>query len=380
MKTKKYIITSSTLDVQNILTISVSAESRNDYISFKPGQYMMISYVRDGKVQKYHSFSVASSPTSKGITFGIKVSGNFTQGLASLPLGSTILIRGPFGSFVPKNGDNKDHIYLAAGIGITPFVSMMRYAHDTHQPYNIGLLYSIKSADTIAFFDESQQLTKENERIHALYTITSQGEPTPPNFATGRISAEHIASMLTSPVKETQFFICGPGPFIQATKKILKKMGAKNSYIHDESFVPSPWDILSQPVTLTAGAATMAASILLFATIAQGNSMAKTTASANALDSIIYTAQINESVNNTRNTVLANQYEAVQVPKTRAVQTQTQQQKIVTTPIQTPVATTPKPVVQQPVSTPKVTTPAPIVTKPVPKVTPTPPPPRTAVS
>ncbi|MFZ2190317.1 MAG: FAD-dependent oxidoreductase [Candidatus Magasanikiibacteriota bacterium] len=415
MKTKTYTIQDSQVDSNGILRIWTKPILPENKIDFKPGQYMMLSYIGDnrlGRNHKFHSFSVSSSPTSDHLEFAIKIAGQFTQGLAGLMPGDIISVRGPFGSFVPKKNDNKDHVYLAAGIGITPFVSMLSYAHATNQSNNIGLLYSVKTAENIPYYDEIKTITNNNPKIKALFTVTGK-EEIPSGFLSGRITADHIKSIIPNSLDSTRFYICGPSPFLSSTKSLLKQMGIKRKNIYDESFIPSPWMILEEPITFTVGATSIAISVLAFITIFNANNVALgAQKSALKLDNIFNTTNVNSSFSKQRNDLIINQSEeVVQVPMQRTVMvpSQTTQPVVITKEIQTMVPGTSIPQAQTVVVAPKpVVTPKPVVVSkpttskptanppssptpttvvkpkptpaPAPVVTPKPPPPRTQVS
>lgn len=96
--------------------------------TFVPGQYAALTFTRFGRRVPVRCFSIASSAHTPGtIQFGIKIKGKFTQALSTLKVGDTVDVAGPYGSFTLAGKPDKPTLLLAGGIGITPFMSMIRY-------------------------------------------------------------------------------------------------------------------------------------------------------------------------------------------------------------------------------------------------------------
>lgn len=415
MRTLLYRVETSEITPSRILLLTAVPIRPRDRIHYKPGQYAMIAYELSKKYQKFHSFSIVSNPTDDYILFGIKISGPFTQSLATLSPGSLIAVRGPYGSFILRAQDTRDSVFIAAGIGITPFMSMLTYAHATNQPQHIGLLYSVRSSRDIPFINTINYISKTNPRIHALISVTGSEETIPSGFIKGRISQEMIESMIPRSVHTTRFYICGPSAFIHSVEDILAHLSVRQKYIYTEDFVPSVRVLWKQPISFAVGTGALVASVLVFSVATNAHDVsAFADKSLNRLNTIFTATDINATFNKQRQRFLSQGYEAYTVPQVQTVLVpkQTTQKVIVTenmavtnqvsqtveqpkqqAPIvvQNPPRVTsppPQPIPAAPVSnnpapvqpTPQPVAPTPVVVQPPPAVTPTPPPPRTAVS
>src|SRR3989339_287118 len=264
MRTLLYKIKTSEITPGNVLLLTAIPMRSRDRMHYKPGQYAMIAYELSREYQKFHSFSIVSSPTDDHISFGIKISGDFTQSLASLSPGSVIAVRGPYGSFVLREQDTKDSVLIAAGIGVTPFMSMISYAHTTHQPQDIRLLYSVRSSQDVPFINNLNTISQINPNIQTLVTITGDENIIPNGFFKGRVSKELIESMIPRSIHATRFYICGPSAFIHSVEDILASLAVRQKYVYTEDFVPSVRVLWKRPVPLVASTAAIAASVLVF--------------------------------------------------------------------------------------------------------------------
>lgn len=211
--------------------------------SFQPGQYAAISFKHGGRPSPARCFSIVSSPTDPGtLQFSMRIKGHFTNGLARLKADDVVRVRGPFGGFVFDSEHNTDTVMLAGGIGITPIMSMIRFATDTNLTNKITLLYSCQNQDDVPFIDQLKTLEKRNPQFKVMFMI-GQGpidKLAGHYVASGRITPEIIDQATGNSYKSKSFFICGPPPFMKGMTSILQDKGATNNQIMTEAFSQGP--------------------------------------------------------------------------------------------------------------------------------------------
>ncbi|MCA9345868.1 FAD-dependent oxidoreductase [Candidatus Saccharibacteria bacterium] len=236
----KYKLVKNQNITPSIISLSLERAVNQPMISFQPGQYATISYYKHGRRSAERCFSIASSPTSQnGVEFGIRVAGKFTQALQKLPEGSTMLVRGPYGGFVFDAQYEKRVVLCAGGIGITPFMSMIRYAAATGIDNEITLIYSIRNQDEIAYYDELNEIITNHKNIRVFFII---GEGTIDKvhlshyMYSGRITPEILERACNGLFGLTSFFLCGPPPFMGAVKSMLSASGTPNRNVITEEF------------------------------------------------------------------------------------------------------------------------------------------------
>jgi predicted ferric reductase len=189
----------------------------------KPGQFGFFSFISSGIEKKQHPFSFTSIGTDGSISIAAKNVGDFTKQLQLLEIGAPVTIEGPYGEFgIGGTSDNK-RVWIAGGIGITPFISM---AHNLKLTDPDTILWvCVKNASEAIFLNELKQIEKSlpNFTLHMVETDVS-------GYLTGAQILE------SSDVPYTDYYICGPKPMMDGLKKQLIECGVSKSQLHSEEF------------------------------------------------------------------------------------------------------------------------------------------------
>lgn len=209
-------------------------------VSYMAGQHLSIQLHHEHPDERgtVRTFTMSSSPTEEGIIDITTKNGpsSFKQALFSLPIGTSLEARDPRGSIYLTGETSGEQVYVAGGIGITPFRSMIRYAFDTKLPIPIVLLYSNKAPEEIVFKKELDEIAQAQPSIAVHYTIT---QPVVGSTVwTGRVGRidetfikEHVQNMLTA-----TFYIAGPTGMVEGMIEILKTPGVQPEHIKFEKF------------------------------------------------------------------------------------------------------------------------------------------------
>lgn len=209
---------------------------KGSVFNFKPGQWVFLYfYNNNGSLWGKLAFSVCSAPTNKVyIQLGIKVAGTFTQRMAKMKTGERVGISGPYGFFTFEEKKMRNTVFLAGGIGITPFMSMIRYIKDKKLKNKLTFIYSNRDKNDIAFYKELELLSQQSKDCRVIFTLTGK-IPTLWRGEKGRINGR-ILRKYCFPYKEKYFFICGPLPFMEKMVKYLKHSGVSQDRIKIERF------------------------------------------------------------------------------------------------------------------------------------------------
>jgi ferredoxin-NADP reductase len=147
--------------------------------------------------------------------------------------GTALRIEGPFGSFVlPFPLPERQLLLIAGGTGIAPLRSIMWDTIERDRDVTVSVIYSARSADEFAYWDELNALASAG-RIRLASTVTRDAGP-PWVGSRGRISEELITSMLED--LEARCVICGPAGLVTATTALLKKLGVQERTIQTETY------------------------------------------------------------------------------------------------------------------------------------------------
>ena len=207
--------------------------------SYRPGQFVTFILNIDGQEVK-RSYSMSSSPsrphllevTIKRVPGGL-VSNWFCE---QVKLGDTLTVKGPSGKFTCFNYPSSKMLFIGAGSGITPIVSMCRWIADTASDVDVKLLASFKSPTDIIFRKEFELWAARSRRFQVAITLTSGWHGT--DYWTGfrgRIS-EQMLNVFVPDLHDRHVFMCGPEPFADGIKKILQDVGFNLANLHTESF------------------------------------------------------------------------------------------------------------------------------------------------
>jgi ferredoxin-NADP reductase len=192
-------------------------------LEFVAGQY---SYLTLGKTTK--QLTIASSPTEEfiQITTRIRRESEFKQNLDNLEIGSEIEARAPFGTFILED-KFKNNIFLAGGIGITPFRSMIKYNIDRKLGIKMHLIYSNSDSEFV-FKEELDQWQKENDFIKVSYHNSS---------ISGHLDSFKLSSLYTTyDIQHTVFYAVGPHAFVNSMEDILEELNIPTDKINTEKF------------------------------------------------------------------------------------------------------------------------------------------------
>lgn len=187
---------------------------------FTPGQYQTFTFsLPDGKID-WRDMTITSSPKQNELWMVTKIGENpslFKQTLLNLPIGSVVRLEGPSGGFTIRNKE-KSHVFLAGGIGINVFHSIIKGAEEESLDTRITLFASFREKRNIVYYNELKQV--ENEKRKIIYTLTQddwEGEK-------GRISESMIRKYIPN-VQNNIFMVAGSQDFVDSMNEMLLKMG-----------------------------------------------------------------------------------------------------------------------------------------------------------
>ncbi len=210
---------------------------RNNYFKYKPGQYMewTLPHKNADNRGNRRYFTVVSSPSEKEISIGVKFYPNgssFKKSLINMNVGDTIIASQVAGNFVMPDDKNKKLVFLAGGIGITPFISMIKNMISRDEHRDIVLLYSNKTFEDVAYYDVLK--IAESFGININYILTDE-EDSCVGKEKGYKDIEMIKRIVLD-YKDRIFYISGPHSMVADSKKMLRKLGLKSKHIKSDFF------------------------------------------------------------------------------------------------------------------------------------------------
>lgn len=215
-------------------TTVILAPAKGAPFSYLPGQFMFITPQAAVIPKEEHPFTISSSPArGQQLSATIKSSGDFTAQMPRLRAGDSVLVDGPYGNFsfqaLPYASK---FVFIAAGVGITPFMSMLRALRDTEDRTPCLLIYGNRTEADIIFRAELDEMESAMHLrvLHVLSRPSSEwkGER-------GRVGRELLVRC-TEGFRKAAFYVCGPCEMMKSTIAELKSLGIDPARIHSEEF------------------------------------------------------------------------------------------------------------------------------------------------
>ena len=206
---------------------------------FKAGQAVevLLADPAGGANDIGHAFSIVSAPFEDELVFATRMRDSaYKKALKALAPGAEVKLDGPFGSLTLHNKRSRAAVFVAGGIGITPFMSILRQAAHDRLDQDLMLLYSNRRPEDAAFLEELQALERANPRFRLVATMTEMaGSARKWNGQTGMLDAATIRAAVSA-LPEAIFYLAGPPPMVAALRATLAEAGIDDDDIRTEEF------------------------------------------------------------------------------------------------------------------------------------------------
>ena len=188
----------------------------------------------DEKGPRRH-ITVATSPNERGV-LGLCTrlrDTAFKRSLAELPVGAEVEVEQPKGDFVLPAETELPYVFVAGGIGITVFRSMLRYIAEENLPHRVTLVYSNRDRESAAFLDELAELERTRENLRVVLTMTEdpgwEGE-------SRRIGPELLRDHLGEELGSFRYLLAGPPGMVEGVTEELRAAGIPDERVRAERF------------------------------------------------------------------------------------------------------------------------------------------------
>jgi predicted ferric reductase len=223
---------------EDVWTVHLVPPQGQSIPAYFPGQFHFLTLFRDPALPvEEHHWTISSSPSQKEyISSTIKAVGDFTSTIDQTKPGDTAAVHGPFGRFsYALHPHERDLVFLAGGIGITPLMAMLRHMRDTRDTRSVTLLYANRREDQIVFRQELKEIAAGQwPNLQLVYVLSRpeghwSGE-------SGHIDQKKIEKFCGPNFQEKVFYICGPLGLSKTLISTLRNMGVPDKRIRHEIF------------------------------------------------------------------------------------------------------------------------------------------------
>lgn len=248
--------TKGSLDLQCVNVIAETADVKTfsfvtnppSLFTYKPGQFITLELEING-VEVLRSYSISSTPSrphSLEITVKRVLSANpedqtVPMGLVSnwlhdnVRVGTKIQAGGAFGKFTCFEYPSQKLLFLSAGSGITPMLSMSRWLYDTHADCDVVFFHCARSPQDLICHQELEMMATRSPKFNLAVTVTRLAPQESWMGLRGRLTPAML-EMIAPDWRDRTIFVCGPESFMQSTKSLLEAIGFPMQQYHEESF------------------------------------------------------------------------------------------------------------------------------------------------
>jgi ferredoxin-NADP reductase len=219
-------------------TLLVTFDLLGEEMDFRPGQYFHVTLPNlgenDEKGLRRH-ITVVTSPNEKGVLgFATRMRDSaFKRTLRELPVGSEVEVEPPKGSFGLPDDSSRPLVFVAGGIGITVFRSMLRYIREEQLPYRVTLIYSNRDRASTAFLAELRELEQALPDFRLVLTMTQdpgwEGE-------TRKVDAQFVNDYLDGDLNQYTFLVAGPPAMAEGVEGALREAGVRDENVIAERY------------------------------------------------------------------------------------------------------------------------------------------------
>ena len=219
-------------------TLLVLFDLLGEEVDFTPGQYFFVTLLdppHDDERGARRHFSVVTSPNERGtLGFCTRLRDSaFKRSLVELPIGAEVEVEAPKGNFLLPEDTTQAYVFLAGGIGITVFRSMLRYIAEEDLPHRVTMIYSNRDRDSTPFLDELSQLEQTRAAFHLVLTMTDD-----PSWdgETRRIGPELLHDRLADDLGSYAYLAAGPPQMVNAIVEKLQAEGIPEERLSADRF------------------------------------------------------------------------------------------------------------------------------------------------
>lgn len=219
---------------------------------FEPGQFITLELEIDGEA--INRCYTISSPPTRPHTISITVKrvpgGKVSNWLHDhLHAGAEVRVLGPSGEFTCARHPARKFLFLSAGSGITPLMSMSRAHHELGEDSDIVFVHSARTPDDIIFARELDLIASNQAHFRTAFVCERLGARTNWPGVTGFLTLP-LLKLIAPDFLEREIFTCGPAPYMQAVRNLLDEGGFNRRHYHEESFSFGTVSEVAAPLTI----------------------------------------------------------------------------------------------------------------------------------
>ncbi len=223
---RPYRVTALAHPARDVVELTLSPERQR--VRYRAGQFVYLTPDWAGQVghREEHPYTVSSAPDEPDLRVAIKDLGDASHALQVVPEGTRVWIEGPYGDFFPDDA-SRPELWIAGGIGITPFLGRVREAVQAGRPLQVHLIDCVQDETRFLFADELKEAfgrwPDSTLTVHYFYRE-------------GPLTRAFIDRVCPD-VASRSAYVCGPLPLLERARSMLSASGVPARHIVTEEFV-----------------------------------------------------------------------------------------------------------------------------------------------
>jgi len=219
-------------------TLLVTLDLLGEAMDFRPGQYFHVtlpSIGRDDEKGLRRHITIVTSPNDRGVVgFATRMRESaFKRTLGELPVGTEVEVEPAKGRFGLPEDPSRPLVFIAGGIGITVFRSMLRYIHEERLPYRVTLIYSNRDEESAAFLDELRELEQALPGFRLVLTMTQDAAW---DGEARKVDAAFVRDYLDGDLDPYTFLVAGPPAMAEGVQAALQEAGVRDENVITERY------------------------------------------------------------------------------------------------------------------------------------------------
>jgi predicted ferric reductase len=207
-------------------TAEIDLDPAGERLAFRPGQFVMVTFAGFATGQR-HPFSISSGAADRELDLTVKASGDYTDRLVeALRPGDAARVLGPFGGFDYREGERRQ-IWIAGGIGVTPFISWIRSLDDGFDR-DVDFWYSVHGPGDAVYRDEIEAAARQHPSLRTHLVLSDSAGP---------LTADAVLRDV-APDEHPWVYMCGPPAMMKALSRGLRRAGVPRARVRWEDFGP----------------------------------------------------------------------------------------------------------------------------------------------
>jgi len=221
-----YTVAEVARPANNVVELSLNPLGKP--LRYEAGQFVYLSHY-DGKLPggygEEHPYTLSSSPAELQVRIAIKDLGDASRAIQEIHRGSKVRLVGPYGAFFPPTNSDAE-LWIAGGIGITPFLGRARDLASRAERVDINMIYCVQDEARALFADELRQL---KARIPGFCLTVHYF------YRDGPLATDFVRYHCPD-CSGRQVYVCGPGPLLKLAREVVLGAGVRRSNFHSEEF------------------------------------------------------------------------------------------------------------------------------------------------